>query len=134
APCNNRLSALTELREAALLQALRAGPGVWPAEQALHAATRGGAEALGLDDVGSIRPGMRADLVLFDLDVPELDPGGDPVAKLVYSADERHIRQVWLGGERVVDDGALTAVDPRAVAATARQQRAAVLQRAGLRA
>ena len=35
APCNNRLSMLAELRQAALLQAAVAGPGAWPAAEAL---------------------------------------------------------------------------------------------------
>ena len=133
APCNNRLSALTELRQAALLQAMRAGPGAWSAEQALFAATRGGAEALGLDhDLGSLTPGMRADLVLFDL--RELEPAGSPISQLVWSASEAQVRHVVLGGEVVVRDGRHTQVDAEQVRAHALQARDAVVQRAGLRA
>jgi imidazolonepropionase len=35
-------------------------------EQALHAATAGGARALRRDDVGVLRPGARADLLVLD--------------------------------------------------------------------
>lgn len=133
APANNRLSALTELRQAALLQALVAGPGTWPAAQALWTATRGGAQALGLDHlVGSLRPGLRADVLLFDLDAPELGPGGDVASRLVYAATERQLRRVVCGGRFAVQDGALVAFDQARIAATAAQHCTQVLQRAGL--
>jgi 5-methylthioadenosine/S-adenosylhomocysteine deaminase len=133
APCNNRLSALTEIRQAALLQCVDAGPGAWSAERALHAATLGGAKALGLDaELGSLAPGKRADLVLFDLG--GLEPGGDEVSKLVWSADERHIRHVLLGGRFVVRDGAPLAFDAGEVAAVAAEQRRKLLARAGISA
>ncbi len=133
APCNNRLSALTELRNAALLQAVVAGPGAFPAAAALWTATRGGALALGLDDeLGSLRPGLRADLCLFDLDHPSLAPGGDIASAIVYAADERHLTDVVLGGRFAVRGGELVVRDHRAVARAAAQQRSRVLTRAGL--
>lgn len=120
APCNNRLSALTELRQAALLQCLAAEPGAWSAAEALWTATRGGALAIGLDDCGVLRAGASADFVLFDLEAPELGAHDDVIAKLVWSAAERHIRHVVVGGRRAVVDGELVGVDLRALAARAR--------------
>ncbi|MCR9243859.1 MAG: amidohydrolase family protein [bacterium] len=99
APCNNRLSMLTELRQAALLQSLAAGPGQWPAAAALWTATRGGALALGVPDVGSLAPGQRADLLLWRLDDPDL--GGPVATRLVYGASERHLDTVIVGGRTV---------------------------------
>ena len=137
APCNNRLSMLTELRQAALLQSLVARPGAFDAAAALWTATRGGAQALGLDHaVGSLRPGLRADLVLFQLDDPFT---GAPVftasalaARIVYAASERHVHTVVCGGEFVVRDGQSLRYDLRELAATAATALPAVLQRAGL--
>jgi len=134
AACNNRLGMLTELRQAALLQALHAGPGAVPAASWLWLATAGGARALGLEhEVGSLRPGLRADVVLFDLQAAELEPGGEVASKLVFQADERHLRQVFCGGRQVVRDGVLVAFDHRAVAARAASERDLLLARAGLR-
>ncbi len=54
-----------EMRLAATLQAARSGPGALPAREVLAMATREGAAALGLqDEIGSIEPGKRADLIL----------------------------------------------------------------------
>jgi 5-methylthioadenosine/S-adenosylhomocysteine deaminase len=133
AACNNRLSALAELRLAALLQNLAAGPGAFPAVAALWTATRGGALALGLDhEVGSLRPGLRADVLLFDLQDPDLAPGGSAASQLVYSATERHLRHVLLGGRFAVRDGALRMLDAGEVAARAARERDRLLARAGL--
>jgi 5-methylthioadenosine/S-adenosylhomocysteine deaminase len=133
APCNNRLSALTEMRLCARLQALAAGPGRFPAAAALWTATRGGARALRLDDqVGSLRPGLRADVCLFDLDDSALRPGGDVASRIVHGADERHLTDVLLGGRFVLRDGRLRAHDAAAIAAAAEVARDRVLARAGL--
>ncbi len=137
APCNDRLSMLAELQQAALLQNLAAGPGVFPAEQALWTATRGGAQALGLDhEVGSLRPGQRADVLLFDLDDAFLPLLADTPAAIagaiVYSATERQLRDVLCGGEFAVQDGELQRYDRRELRATAMAVLPAVLQRAGL--
>jgi 5-methylthioadenosine/S-adenosylhomocysteine deaminase len=133
APCNNRLSMLTELRQAALVQATVAGPGAWPATAALHAATAGGATALGLaDDVGSLSVGKRADLVLVDLDHPTLSPGGDIVSRLVFAAETASIRHVMVGGSFCVRDGELTTMDGEGIAKNADVQLSALLSRAGL--
>jgi imidazolonepropionase len=63
-----------------------------PAE-ALTAATAGGAKALRRDDVGCLRPGARADLVV--LDAPSY-------IHLAYRPGVPLVDQVWQGGVRVV--------------------------------
>jgi imidazolonepropionase len=64
--------------------------GMTPAE-ALHAATKGGARALRRDDVGVIRVGARADLVLLDAPNPTY---------LAYRPGVNLVRSVWRGGIR----------------------------------
>jgi imidazolonepropionase-like amidohydrolase len=56
---------------------------------AMIAATANGAEALRLDDVGRVEPGMKADLALWDA-----NPAEDPTAL-------RDARAVWKDGARV---------------------------------
>ena len=75
-----------------------------PAEQALEMATLLGAQALGLgDELGSIEPGKRADLVLFDTRRPEWQALFNPVNNLVYNADGRSVHTVIVDGRVVVD-------------------------------
>jgi cytosine/adenosine deaminase-related metal-dependent hydrolase len=75
-----------------------------PAEQALEMATLMGAQALGLgDELGSIEPGKRADLVLFDTQRPEWQALFNPVNNLVYNADGRSVHTVIVDGRVVVD-------------------------------
>jgi len=75
-----------------------------PAENALEMATRVGAEALGAgDDLGSIEPGKKADLVLFDTQRPEWQALFNPVNNLVYNADGRSVHTVIIDGRVVVE-------------------------------
>jgi cytosine/adenosine deaminase-related metal-dependent hydrolase len=75
-----------------------------PAEAALEMATRTGAEALGLGDaLGSLEPGKKADLVLFDTQRPEWQALFNPVNNLVYNTDGRSVHTVIVDGRVVVD-------------------------------
>jgi cytosine/adenosine deaminase-related metal-dependent hydrolase len=86
------------------------------ARDAFTMATAGGAHALGLaDDIGTIEVGKRADLVVRETARPELAPGLDPLATLVYSAGSKGVRTVVVDGEVIVADGAPTRVDVSAV-------------------
>ena len=75
-----------------------------PAEAALEMATLVGAQALGIgDELGSIEPGKKADLVLFDTQRPEWQALFNPVNNLVYNADGRSVHTVIVDGRVVVD-------------------------------
>ncbi|GAB4143472.1 MAG: 5'-deoxyadenosine deaminase [Planctomycetota bacterium] len=133
APANNRLSALAETRMAALLQALVEGPGAFPAAAALDAATRGGARALGLEDrLGSLEPGKRADICLFDIRDAESRPGGDLATLLVHGSDDRRIAAVICGGEFAVQDGRYALGSLADIANRAEDALEKLLARAGL--
>jgi cytosine/adenosine deaminase-related metal-dependent hydrolase len=83
-----------------------------PAETALEMATIVGAQALGVDgEIGSIEPGKKADLVLFDTLRPEWQALFNPVNNLVYNADGRSVHTVIIDGKVVVDDYRQTFVD-----------------------
>jgi len=89
---------------------------VMPPETVLEMATVHGAAALGLGrEVGSLEPGKRADLVMFDLDTPEWRPLVDPVNSLVYAASGASVRTVMIDGRVVLDDGRITTIDETAV-------------------
>jgi 5-methylthioadenosine/S-adenosylhomocysteine deaminase len=106
----------------------------WPtAPEILWAATRGGARALGLDDeIGSIEPGKKADIVGLDLLSSAFVPVNDLPNQLVYAENGSSVRLVMVDGEIVVEDGACTKVDEAAVLREARGALGAFLERHAL--
>jgi len=89
------------------------------AAEAYHAATLGGAQALGRDDLGRLSPGAKADIVTVDLNRLHIGPVVDPIKTLVYHATSRDVRHVIIDGRTVVEDGRLLGVDEEAVLAAA---------------
>jgi cytosine/adenosine deaminase-related metal-dependent hydrolase len=103
-----------------------------PAETALEMATIGGARALGLDaEIGSLEPGKRADLVLFDTRRAEWRTLWNPVNNLVYSADGRSVHTVLVDGRVVVEAGRPTFVDEWELIRQVQAIGAAMLERTG---
>jgi 5-methylthioadenosine/S-adenosylhomocysteine deaminase len=123
---NDDLDLWEDMRLAAMLARLATGDATAvTAPDALLLATRGGAAALGRDDIGVLAPGRWADLVHVDVDdigfVGGLDvPDAQLVANLVWAAGSRAVRDVWVAGEQVVAGGVSTTVDQAAALAAAR--------------
>jgi 5-methylthioadenosine/S-adenosylhomocysteine deaminase len=133
AACNNHLDMFTEMRLAAILQAMRKEPGILPARDVVWMATRAGAFTLGLDDeIGSLEPGKRADLIVVDRDRPHLAPGPDPYSTLVYAARGSDVRTTIVDGELLVDEFAPLRVDWVEIAGEARRAAHQLAVRAGL--
>jgi 5-methylthioadenosine/S-adenosylhomocysteine deaminase len=121
AASNNRLDILEEMRLAALLAKAASGDATAATAHAvLEMATLNGARALSLDHlIGSLSPGKRADMVALDFAVPELAPCYDPLSHLVYAAGREHVTHVWVDGELLLENGALTGVDQESILAAA---------------
>lgn len=97
---------LLEARQAMLLQRAVGGPAAFDPRDALFLAMRGGAEILGRRDCGSLEPGKRADVVLWDMaDIPSAG-AWDKVAALLL-APPSGARDVFVEGRAVVRDGEL---------------------------
>ena len=88
------------------------GPAEMTARDALHLATRGGAQVLGRKDIGHLAVGMCADLALFDLRTLGMAGGAvhDPVASLLLCASPSAAYTV-VNGQVVVREGQLTTID-----------------------
>jgi cytosine/adenosine deaminase-related metal-dependent hydrolase len=111
APSNNNLSALGEMKLAALIHKPGSGPRTMRALEVLDMATRDGARALGWwDTIGSLEPGKAADLVALDLSAPEnlalrLDDPEALASAIVYSSQPQHVRWTWVAGRNVYQQG-----------------------------
>jgi cytosine/adenosine deaminase-related metal-dependent hydrolase len=108
---------LAEARLAVLVGRAAGDPAAMAARDVLRIATRGGADCLGRDDIGSIEPGKRADVALFGVDgVAFAGAEADPVAALVACSPQR-VRHLFVDGQPVVRDERLTNADEEAIAA-----------------
>nr|WP_214367969.1 amidohydrolase family protein [Pseudonocardia sp. H11422] len=77
-------------------------------------ATRGGAAAIGRDDLGALETGRWADVVHVDLDDPAFvapDDDAQLLSNLVWAGGARLVRDVWVAGEQVLADTEPTRVD-----------------------
>ncbi|MDZ7733240.1 MAG: amidohydrolase family protein, partial [Acidimicrobiia bacterium] len=118
---------------AGLFKDARRDPTVFPAEQAYEMATLGGARAiLAEDEIGSLEPGKKADLVMHDRARPEWTPLLNVANQLVWSADGRGVHTVFVDGAKVVDGGRLTTVDEATLYARAQAAGEAIVARSGL--
>jgi len=81
------------------------------AAQVLKAATDGGARALSLPlNIGSLRPGNVADLILVDINQPHLQPFYS-LDTLVYSGNGNDVQTVIINGQIVVQDREIRTFD-----------------------
>jgi cytosine/adenosine deaminase-related metal-dependent hydrolase len=116
---NDAANLAAEARMAMLLQRVSRGADAMSAREALHIATRGGAEVLGRTDTGYLAPGMRADIALWDLTGVDSAGSWDPAALLL--AGPTRVRDLWVDGRRIVDGGQMPGLDLPRLAATARR-------------
>jgi 5-methylthioadenosine/S-adenosylhomocysteine deaminase len=87
-------------------------PTVMSATEVLRMATSTGARALGLEEqVGSLEPGKRADIVVVDLNGPSTTPLYHPASLLVYAADGSSVRDVMVDGRFRVRHRRLVGMD-----------------------
>ena len=103
----------------------------WQPNDVLRMATIDGARAMGLgDEIGSLEPGKRADLVAFDFRRPHLVPCVNPVGNLAHVGQGRDVEHVWVDGAQVVDGGRPTQADLDTILADAQRASLALWQRA----
>jgi 5-methylthioadenosine/S-adenosylhomocysteine deaminase len=106
------------LHLAALIHNLTlAEPHRWLASrEVFRMATEGGAAALMLpQQLGQIRPGYLADLVLLDLESPSLTPFNDAYHHLAFTELGQSVHTVIIDGKVVVEDGKIVTFDVKAI-------------------
>jgi len=120
ASSNNNLNMMEEMHLAAMLCRGRSlDANAIPAAEILRMCTREGALAQGRTDCGLIDAGMRADLIMFDLDRPHLLPDYDTASNIVFSAQASDIVMTMCDGKVLYKDGQLLTVDEQEIKAKA---------------
>ena len=118
---NERSDLFLEVKQALLVARGRHGPEAMTVRKALSLATRGGAEVLRRDDIGSLEPGKRANVAVWPTDALQLAGAADPVAGLVLSAPHR-VDRLYVDGREIVRDGVLLTADEDDIAREHRAQ------------
>ena len=86
-------------------------PAIITPKQVLQMLTVNGARAQGRPDCGVLAPGMRADLVVFDIDTPWMYPVYDMPTNLIYSANGTDVVLTMCDGKVLYQDGEYKTID-----------------------
>ncbi|MEG0831539.1 MAG: amidohydrolase [Acidaminococcaceae bacterium] len=120
ASSNNNLDMLEEVRLTAMLHKNNSGdPALIPAAQALAMGSRQGALALGFQEVGEIKVGYKADIVLYDMKQPYWYPRHDRASLLAYAANANDVDTVIVNGKLLMEKKQLLTIDEAKVYAEA---------------
>ena len=118
ASSNNNLDMLEEMRLAALLHKVDTlNPLAIPAFEAVKMATEYGAAAVGINDIGKIEVGYKADITLFDMSGVEWQPCYNPISLLVYSANSSSVDTVIVDGKILMQGRELKTLDEEKIIA-----------------
>jgi 5-methylthioadenosine/S-adenosylhomocysteine deaminase len=115
---NNNLDMFEAMKYASVVQrGNRLDSAAMPYRKILRMASVEGAQALGLEDVGSIEPGKKADLAILDLSHPKLTPVilrgifANVLPNLVYSAHGDIVDTVIIDGKIVMQNKVIKTID-----------------------
>lgn len=73
--------------------------------EVLHMATAGGARAMGLADCDVLAEGKCADMVLLDLQKPNMQPLNNITKNIVYSGSKQNVKMTMIDGKILYEDG-----------------------------
>lgn len=80
-------------------------PEVVPAMEVLKMATVNGAHAMGLDECDTLSEGKKADLIMIDLNQPNMQPIQNTEKNLVYAGSKQNVKMTMIAGKVLYQDG-----------------------------
>jgi 5-methylthioadenosine/S-adenosylhomocysteine deaminase len=105
-----------------------------PPGKLLEMVTIDAAKGLGMaEQVGSLEPGKKADVITVDLATPHAYPPNMPIHRLVFFASAADVRDVVVDGRVLMRERVVTTVDEAEVLAEAAAETESMLDRSGLR-
>ena len=112
AASNDATDLLQEARTAFLVARVREQQAsAMTARDALELATRGGARVLGRDDIGYLAPGMSADFIAYNIDVPTLAGSHHDVVAALIFCHPSTVDYSFINGQKVIDQRQLLPVE-----------------------
>lgn len=120
---NDGSNLLEEIRVSYLLHRMQYSADAPTGYELLKAATVGGAQLLGRDDIGHLAPGMAADFFLIDLaQIPFIAAHYDPKNLLGTVGYKGNVAYTVINGRIIVERGELTTVDEKELVRQANQK------------
>lgn len=108
-----------ESRQARLAANLKRSAGQYGSMELVRMLTIEGARALGIgDEIGSLEPGKRADVILLDVEKPKFTPLTNIPAHIVNNAAPADVETVIVDGEVVMQDSVVKTMDADGVRET----------------
>ncbi|MCF0141003.1 MAG: amidohydrolase [Mogibacterium sp.] len=112
ASSNNNLDFFEEMKAFANLGKLSAGDAAaMSPDKVLYSATRAGALAQGRNNCGLVKEGFKADLIVVDTEVPNMQPVHDMIYNLVFSASGKDVVLTMCDGKVLYKDGEYKTID-----------------------
>ncbi|MDR1754004.1 MAG: amidohydrolase [Eubacterium sp.] len=106
ASSNNALSLWREIYLLSTLQKyLFEDAAAMPAPTALQIAVRGSANAMLLSNCDCLAPGKQADLIMIDLNKPNMQPVNNTINNLVYSGTDSNVMLTMIAGKKLYHNG-----------------------------
>lgn len=117
---NNNLDMFQEMDTAAKLhKVVQLDPTVMDANTVVRMATCNGARVLGMDKlVGSLKAGMKADIIIINLNKPHLTPLYNEYSHIVYAFNGADVDTVLINGKVVMKNRKLLTIDENDIMAT----------------
>ena len=122
---NNDLDMFEEIDLALKLHKITSGdPKILSARDGVEMATIGGARALHLEDeIGSLEPGKRADLIVLATDAPSAQPFYDAYSHIAYALKGSDVVTTMVNGRVLMEDGRMLTLDTALIATRVREYR-----------
>jgi 5-methylthioadenosine/S-adenosylhomocysteine deaminase len=116
AASNNSLNLFGEMNYTALLhKGFMHDASAVSAPEVFRFTTENGAKALGLEKLGKIEAGYKADIAVLNTDCPQMYPMNNPLSALCYSANGSEVDTMIINGNVVMENRILTGIDEEEV-------------------
>jgi 5-methylthioadenosine/S-adenosylhomocysteine deaminase len=103
---NNALDMFREMFTVTALQKIRnVDAASLDAIKVLEMATKFGARVMGLKDCDSLAPGKLADLIVIDLQQPNMQPFNNILKNVVYSGSKQNVKLTMINGKILYENG-----------------------------
>jgi len=114
---NNSNDIFREMKGMSLLHTVTSGIRSISKKDILNMATTGGAAVFGMEaEIGMVKEGMSADVILVEVDRPHIQPlvlgrNENVTSAIVHCATGRDVSDVFVNGKRIVKNGEPVSVD-----------------------